>query len=817
MNRRATRLGSPAWLAGAGAVLVAAGAIGLWLWPSAQAVAGVLVGVGAAAIAGATMVPSGRAGGSDESPLALAWDSDPDARWVLDGDGRLRQANAAGRMLIADDTLDRLRGALTDASAAELDRLRANGCQGVADHAEIEATGGCWWRIDARPLRGRPGWSAWTAHDMTARRELDIVQVAERATIGDYLDLLPGGFFSADGDGCLLHVNRTLAGWLGVDAGVLTAGGRRFAEFVVAGEGAPAALNADAAADPTGSEHGEVTLRAADGTTFQACLLQSGCFDANGDLIYTRSLVLRGVAWQWDADSDLARRQLRWLFADAPVGIVVLDSAGRVSDCNRAFLRAIGMHRDAVTGRRLTDRLAAEDREDVAAELSKLVLGTARAARVEGVRMPGAAAHELVVALYASRMEDAGGEVAGLVVHLLDTTEHRNLEVQFAQAQKMQAIGQLAGGIAHDFNNLLTAMLGFCDLLLARHGAGDPSFADIMQIRQNASRATNLVRQLLAFSRKQTLRPVVLDVAEALAELSHLLGRLLGETVELRLQHGAGPARVRVDPGQFDQVIINLAVNARDAMPRGGTLTITTAHEDLVEPVNRGAEAMPAGSYVVIRVADTGVGIAKEVIGHIFEPFFSTKAVGSGTGLGLSTVYGVVRQTGGFVFVDSAPGAGTTFEIFLPALDAADADDAVSDTLSTRTDDGIELHPVDGSGTILLVEDEEAVRQFAARALRNKGYEVLEAGNGEAAVGVIADAERQIDLIVSDVVMPGMDGPTFVHLVRKELDGVPVILISGYADESVAADLEGDARVHFLAKPFSLEDLTGTVRTVLAG
>ena len=244
------------------------------------------------------------------------------------------------------------------------------------------------------------------------------------------------------------------------------------------------------------------------------------------------------------------------------------------------------------------------------------------------------------------------------MLHFIDVTEQKNLEVQFAQSQKMQAVGQLAGGVAHDFNNLLTAMIGFCDLLLMRFRPGDPSFADIMQIKQNANRAANLVRQLLAFSRQQTLQPRILDITDVLVELSHLLRRLIGENIELKVVHGRDLGLAKVDQGQLEQVIINLAVNARDAMPGGGTLTIRTANvTSRPAPMRRGHETMPAGNYVLIEVTDTGIGIPKENLARIFEPFFSTKEIGSGTGLGLSTVYGIVKQTGGFIFVDSDQGA----------------------------------------------------------------------------------------------------------------------------------------------------------------
>ena len=388
----------------------------------------------------------------------------------------------------------------------------------------------------------------------------------------------------------------------------------------------------------------------------------------------------------------------------------------------------------------------------------------------------------------------------------------------------MQAMGQLAGGIAHDFNNLLTAMIGFSDLLLERHGADDPSFADIMQIRHNANRATNLVRQLLAFSRQQDLQPVVLDATEALSDLASLLRRLIGETIDLKMEHGRDLGAAKVDRGQFDQMIINLAVNARDAMPGGGTLTIRTSNAAVPAPVQHGSEVLPAGEYLLIEVADTGTGIAKETIEHIFEPFFTTKEVGAGTGLGLSTVYGIVRQTGGVIFVDSVPGEGAAFKIYLPRY-VESAEDAKAGAAAERPAAARPAPPdepagdvdLTGEGTVLLVEDEAAVRMFGARALRNKGYKVLEADNGEGALEVIGNASQPIDLIISDVVMPGMDGHTLIKRVRRELPDVKVILISGYAEDVAAAEIERDPTIHFLAKPFTLKGLAGKVKELMAG
>ncbi|MCG8510521.1 MAG: ATP-binding protein, partial [Rhodospirillales bacterium] len=507
--------------------------------------------------------------------------------------------------------------------------------------------------------------------------------------------------------------------------------------------------------------------------------------------------------------------RLHWLFDEAPVGIALLDLQGNVADCNRAFLKLLGLHREAVAGRPLAERMVKEDRSDFAVQLSKVVMGTTKASHIE-VRMPAAGEREISVSVFASRMEDTVGEVSGLVLHFIDTTEQKSLEVQFTQAQKIHAVGQLAGGIAHDFNNMLTAIIGFSDLLLARHGPEDPSFADIMQIKQNANRATNLVRQLLAFSRKQQLKPADLDIRHALSDLSHMLRRLMGETIELHIEHGDDSGLVRVDPVQFDQVIINLAVNARDAMTGGGTLTIETSSVGIDEPVNRGAELMPPGTYVLIDVTDTGTGISKENIAQIFEPFFSTKEKGSGTGLGLSTVYGIVRQTGGFIFVDSAPGDGTTFHIYLPEIEGTGA--GAGDGQLPPQAPAPEPEPesdLTGGGTVLLVEDEDAVRLFGARALRNKGYTVLEADSGEGALDVINDGADSIDLIISDVVMPGMDGHTFVKLVRQEMPEVKVILVSGYAEDALADDIGRDPSIHFLPKPYSLQELAGKAKEVL--
>ncbi len=384
------------------------------------------------------------------------------------------------------------------------------------------------------------------------------------------------------------------------------------------------------------------------------------------------------------------------------------------------------------------------------------------------------------------------------------------LEAQLAQTLRLQAVGQLAGGIAHDFNNLLTAMIGFCDLLLLRHRPGDQSFADVMQIRQNANRAASLVRQLLAYSRQQTLQPHVISLAEVLGELAHLLRRLIGANIALKLDHGRDLHPVLVDQGQLEQVVINLAVNARDAMAEGGTLTIRTQNATLTEAIPSAGETVPPGDYVRIDVVDTGTGIPPEIVDRIFEPFFSTKPIGQGTGLGLSTVYGIVRQSGGYIVLDSKPGHGTTFMIFLPrhAVGAGAG--------ARREGEGEEAaRDLTGAGTILLVEDEDAVRLFGARALRNKGYKVIEARSGEAALDILAEDGEAIDLLITDVVMPEMDGPALVDKVKVDRPDIKVLFISGYAEMGFRQQAKESGALQFLAKPFSLKQLAGKVKDML--
>ena len=752
--------------------------------------------------------------------LSQALDASADAQLVIAPDGRIAYANTAFYDLFPEfpeAPLERIAAAVDPDCASDFERLcsrAASGTRAISALPLRDARGAAagWFNVSVNPIAGRPGYSFWNFHDITARHEMEAVIHDERNKLVDFLDNAPIGFYSVDAGGRFLFANQTLAHWLGSSPGEIIGSGARLHDFLATPPDAATAEFDPFDGSGNGEQRGEVVLRGRDGRTLQAWIGQS--IVGSGPELRTRSVV-RDLTpeREWQTALQQSRERFQRFFANAPVGIALIDRSGRLEEANRALGELFGEAPQELIGQPLIGFLNEDDRREIVAKLGAAVEGAAPLGRVE-VRLKGVRDKRCVVFL--SRLGGNDGGDGSLMLHFIDVTEQKNLEIQFAQSQKMQAVGQLAGGVAHDFNNLLTAMIGFCDLLLMRFRPGDPSFADIMQIKQNANRAANLVRQLLAFSRQQTLQPRIIDITDVLVELSHLLRRLIGENIELKVVHGRDLGVAKVDQGQLEQVIINLAVNARDAMQGGGTLTIRTANVNQASAVRRGHEIMPAGNYVLIEVSDTGIGIAKEHLARIFEPFFSTKEVGSGTGLGLSTVYGIVRQTGGFIFVDSAPGRGATFQIYLPRHHLTEATAA----LNTRGGDPAEvLLPKDltGVGTIMLVEDEDPVRIFGARALRNKGYNVLEAKSGEAALELIQTADGPIDLLITDVVMPNMDGPALVREVREIHSDMKVIFISGYTEDAFRQRLDRDSDIHFLPKPFSLKQLASKVKEVISG
>ncbi len=487
-----------------------------------------------------------------------------------------------------------------------------------------------------------------------------------------------------------------------------------------------------------------------------------------------------------------------WAFFDElPVPLLKLARRGEIHLSNRPARDLLGV--EGCSGKIVSDLMEGLGRsipdwlEDAAAGRGGVHSEFLRVKRED---------REVFLQVTLNRATEAGETV--LIAVLSDATKLKSLEAQFVQSQKMQAIGQLAGGVAHDFNNLLTAITGHCDLLLLRHDQGDPDFADLVQINQNANRAAALVSQLLAYSRKQTLRPEVMDLRDMLSDLTHLLNRLVGETVTLSLSHDPTLSSIRADKRQLEQVLMNLVVNARDAMPEGGDIRVRTENITLDDPLWRDRAIVAPGRYVRVSVEDSGTGIPADKIQKVFEPFYTTKRTGEGTGLGLSTAYGIVKQTGGFIFADSTPGEGTVFQLLFPAHDAIQAPEKTPDEEIAHN------HPVEG--VVLLVEDEAPVRAFASRALQMRGLTVLEADSAESALELLKDTTLNVDVFVSDVVMPGIDGPSWVIRALQSRPETQVVFMSGYAAETFG---EIQARIPnslFLPKPFSLTDLTDIVQ-----
>lgn len=505
------------------------------------------------------------------------------------------------------------------------------------------------------------------------------------------------------------------------------------------------------------------------------------------------------------------------LFNAAPAGDLLLDREGIIQDANQTFLSLFTQTPSKVCGRPFLDLVSEKDQESVEKLLQKCrnTQDTVEQDYQEFTFKKGGDAIAYVSSFEYPSLDLSGQKERGLFLQIFDNKERKEIQARVLKSQKTQALGQLAGGVAHDFNNLLTAMIGFCDLLLVRHTPNDQSFSDVMQIKQNANRAANLVRQLLAFSRQQTLQPRVMDITSVLEDVSLLLQRLVGSSIRLSIVHGRELGSVKVDRGQFEQVIINLVVNARDALQGEGEILIQTSLHHFENDHQTPHDLIQTGQYVHICISDTGEGIKPENIDKVFDPFFSTKEVGSGTGLGLATVQGIINQTGGYISVDSTPGKGTSFHIYLPVFQGEKAQPWEEGEPFSKDPP---LKDLTGKGTILLVEDEDAVRLFSARALRDKGYTVVEASTGEEALAYLMtlweSGHKTVDLLVTDVVMPVMDGPTLVNKAHTFFPELKVVFISGYAQETFREKLKENTII-FLPKPYSLKALASIVKTTL--
>ena len=704
-------------------------------------------------------------------------------------------------------------------------RLLKAAREGKRQQEEVRIAGqdgshGRWLRMRVRPLgqgKREAKYAVWSIADITRDRERqeDVFQELQHAI--EYLDHAPCGFFSVNAAGDIAYVNATLANWLDYDLAEIGSGGLKLTD-IVSGDGASLLTSIPPAPGEVKTEVFDIDLRMRGGKTMPVRLYHKLAFGADGAPGASRTLVISRARDERADPQRAAEVRFMRFFDHTPMAIATVDRSGAVVRANARFAKlAQSLSPDGAASKSIFMTVNARDRSLLIAAINQAAAGQGDIPPVEAM-LDGA--RERWGQFFVTAVEEDEREAEAAIVYMLETTERRALENQINQSQKMDMVGQLAGGIAHDFNNVLSAIMMANDFLLNAHKPTDPSFQDIMQIKQNATRAATLVRQLLAFSRRQTLRPQVLDLGDALSDLTMLLRRLIGEKVKLDLVHGRDLWPVKVDVSQFEQVVVNLAVNARDAMPDGGTLTVRTANVPAEESAHLAYKGMPAADYVRIDISDTGTGIPPEIVDKIFEPFFSTKEVGKGTGLGLSTVYGIVKQTGGFIYVDSEPGKGTSFRIFLPRHHPEQ--DVQPDTVAANgaaKEPSAEAKPrtdLTGQGTILLVEDEEGLRSLNARGLRSRGYSVIEASNGIEALEALEERNGAVDLVVSDVVMPEMDGPTLLKTMRNRNPDLKIIFVSGYAEDAFEKSLPENQQFAFLPKPFTLSQLVAAVKETMA-
>jgi two-component system cell cycle sensor histidine kinase/response regulator CckA len=751
---------------------------------------------------------------------------------VTDQSGRVVYANAAYLDLTGATDMRDVRPIervfIGDPDVSEsIYRLLKAARAGRRLHEEVRIPGSTgesarWLRMRVRPLGERrrdARMTVWLIADVTRDRERQENVFQELQYAIDYLDHAPAGFFSVDAAGDIVYLNATLASWLDHDLAQVGTGSLKLGD-IVAGEGAALLTTFNAAPGEVKTEVLDLDLKTRGGKPVPVRLFHKVAFGADGAAGASRTLVLNRARDDGSDPQRAAEVRFMRFFQNTPMAIATVDKSGRIARSNARFASAFENLLKS-DDRSILSVVVARDRPVLEAAIRKAAEGQSDIAPVEAA-LTGSAERWANFFVLAVEEEDRDSEAA--IVYALETTAQRTLENRIQQQQKMESVGQLAGGIAHDFNNVLSAIMMATDFLLNAHKPTDPSFKDIMQIKQNANRAAALVRQLLAFSRKQTLRPQVLDLGETLSDLGMLLKRLIGEKVMLEIVHGRDLWPVKADISQFEQVIVNLVVNARDAMSDGGKLTVRTANVTADECAKYDYKGMPKADYVLVEVSDTGTGIPAEIIDKIFEPFFTTKEVGKGTGLGLSTVYGIVKQTGGFIYAESEAG-WTSFRIFLPrhvpgaeevlaqipAVDAPAIAGAISAADSMARAATADLT---GQGTILLVEDEDGLRALNARGLTSRGYTVLEASNGLEAIEAF-DKHGRVDLVVSDVVMPEMDGPTLLKELRRRDQNVKIIFVSGYAEEAFSKNLPSQEQYAFLAKPFTLKQLVAEVKKTL--
>jgi two-component system cell cycle sensor histidine kinase/response regulator CckA len=765
--------------------------------------------------------------------LKAAIDAHDEPQIIANGDGTVLYANAA---------VERILGRHEAGPFSALETLLTGDAEGTQAYFQLTRAAE---RGEARredvPLRpsvaGRPSWvritvrpfatSNQSSEDLSPRQRLvswQIIDVSSEksreaqriekleASLAAF-DAMPAGFMWVSSvGGAILHVNAAFEQWLGYPAGALRVRNLGLAEL--AGTEGLRLLKLMATIPEADQRVIDLDLTRQDGRIVALTLLVEPVGDQS-ELGFTITAINRQTAGLVDrGQQDVRASQF---FQSAPFGIAALDAEGRIANCNTAFMRMVldgNPAQDVLAAEALCRTADPEERLRIEAGLGEALTGRGN---IQPIEITAGAQREFTRRIYMSPLAAVQGGAAA-ALYVMDATEQKVLEGRVAQAQKMEAVGNLAGGIAHDFNNVLTAIIGFSDLLLQTHRPSDAAYRDIKNIQSAANRAASLVAGLLGFSRKQTQQVTVVDVGDVTSEMMPVLKTQVGEKIDLKIQAERDLWYVKADSNQLYQVVLNLVRNARDAMPNGGKLTIKTRNVPERESQKMsGVPGFTPGEYVVIEVADTGTGMAPEVMEKIFEPFFTTKAVGKGTGLGLASVYGIVKQSGGFIQPESEIGKGTTFKVFLPRYFVEDGEDVETVLPQTIAAAKKQLTATDltGTGRVLLVEDEPDVRHFATRALRRQGYQVIEAADGLEALELMAANEGEIDIVVSDVVMPEMDGPALFKELRKRNPSIKVIFVSGYPNEAFRETMGSDDFA-FLPKPFSLPQLAAKVKEELA-
>jgi len=788
---------------------------------------------------------------------------------VDNAEGRAVLANEAAAEYLQDkDVLSFLEENVIDSSANKLDLQKlasaVNKLQPVSvilsinPHKDSIFVAEEWLRVSVKPVFlnkaeifedkfsltriRKETYIFWSIENITSYKNIEQMFQKEMSSLHNFLDFLPVGLYTCNKEGDLEYVNNTLADYLGIDKSNVI--GRKISSLSAY---KPEQLQENS------SFSGNIMFKTQHGQA-EAFVCQQSMRD--GD-----ELKIRGIV-SWNLPNDIQLKQtlnritdkFETLFDSAPVGIIFADKHQKILEVNGHTTEIFEKEEKDIVGKKVGQYFKDEAREKIAEALEEYLKNHECGFNCEtSLSFAGRNKNiQLYIRPLKMHYSDLSGEIGGMVIYMIDITGKRDLELQVAQAQKMQAFGQLAGGVAHDFNNLLTAVISYCELLLQRHGVGDPSFSDLVQLKRNAMQAAGVARQLLTISRNQPLNPKLIDVTDAFAEIEHLLTHLVGEQVTFKLNYGTDLGYIRVDPVQFSQVMINLAINAKDAMNGKGILSVSTRAEHLAKPYQFGADTIKPGDFIVISVSDTGCGIAPENLNRIFEPFFSTKKniPGSGTGLGLAMVYGIVHQTGGFIKVHSEVGKGTTFEIYLPAYEEDVKEEKIPENetvevirdksgktaLSTRPyalagaegnnkpvlgmnafsfDSRRKFSGNTGGARVLFVEDEDAVRIVGTRGLKQKGFEVVDCVSAENALEHVENGEK-FDIMVTDMMMPGLSGAELAKIVRKKYPELKIILASGYSEEIARQELAGSSEFYFIGKPYGVGDLQEKVMEVLA-